>query len=224
MKVILTFDDSLKTHFDLVFPILEKYGFNATFFTTTTDELFDNDPRMSTEEMKILHDEGFEIANHSYHHRNMPSLNEKAIRENILRMEDFLDDLDIVKPVTYCYPGYSWSYRVRDVLESLGYKFARIGYTQTSLHFNPHKRTKIFYYPYEDCDNLLLRPTGILNITYGYGLDSFVKDLTNTPEGKAAIFVAHGFSDPLQFEEFKKITNYLHEHKEYEVVALRDLI
>lgn len=32
--VVLTFDDSARSHFDVVRPILLKYGFGATFFIT----------------------------------------------------------------------------------------------------------------------------------------------------------------------------------------------
>ena len=32
--VVLTFDDSAKSHFTIVRPILKKYGFGATFFIT----------------------------------------------------------------------------------------------------------------------------------------------------------------------------------------------
>ena len=32
--VVLTFDDSVKSHYTVVRPILKKYGFGATFFIT----------------------------------------------------------------------------------------------------------------------------------------------------------------------------------------------
>ena len=32
--VVLTFDDSVKSHFTIVRPILRRYGFKATFFIT----------------------------------------------------------------------------------------------------------------------------------------------------------------------------------------------
>lgn len=62
--VVLTFDDSAKTHSTIVAPILKKYGFGATFFVTEGFDFPDNKiDYMTWKEIAQLHRDGFEIGN-----------------------------------------------------------------------------------------------------------------------------------------------------------------
>ncbi len=67
--VVLTFDDSVRSHFTVVRPILLDYEFGATFFIT---EGFDFKPNkqdyMTWEQIAQLHRDGFEIGNHTRGH------------------------------------------------------------------------------------------------------------------------------------------------------------
>ena len=73
--VILTFDDAKKDHLSHVAPLFRELGFNATFFVTEMEAKpgqtgFEDKTRfMSWEEIAELHRLGFEIGNHSLHHR-----------------------------------------------------------------------------------------------------------------------------------------------------------
>ena len=64
--VVLTFDDSVASHATFVAPLLKKLGFGATFFITEGFEFTtDQEHYMTWEQIKALHDAGFEIGNHT---------------------------------------------------------------------------------------------------------------------------------------------------------------
>src|SRR6186713_3164610 len=65
--VVLTFDDAVKSHVDIVAPLLKEYGFGATFFISHA-WMNDSEYFMSWEEVAKLHQMGFEIGNHSWTH------------------------------------------------------------------------------------------------------------------------------------------------------------
>ena len=67
--VVLTFDDSVKSHYSVVRPILKKYGFGATFFVTEGFDFPTNKTDyMTWDEIAELHADGFEIGNHTRDH------------------------------------------------------------------------------------------------------------------------------------------------------------
>ncbi len=67
--VVLTFDDSVKSHFTVVRPILKRHGFKATFFITEGFDFATNkQDYMTWEEIAELHRDGFEIGNHTRDH------------------------------------------------------------------------------------------------------------------------------------------------------------
>jgi len=67
--VVLTFDDSSKSHFTVARPLLLKHKFNATFFITEGFDFPDNKKDyMTWQEITQLHKDGFEIGNHTVSH------------------------------------------------------------------------------------------------------------------------------------------------------------
>src|SRR5437588_5250516 len=68
--VVLTFDDSSKSHFTVARPLLKKYGFGATFFITEGFDFRTNKRDYLTwDEIGQLHRDGFEIGNHTRDHK-----------------------------------------------------------------------------------------------------------------------------------------------------------
>ena len=66
--IVLTFDDGNKSDYTYVGPLLKRYGFGATFFITEGLNFLNNKAHYVTwEEIRQLHDEGFEIGNHTRH-------------------------------------------------------------------------------------------------------------------------------------------------------------
>src|SRR5213592_3116007 len=68
--VVLTFDDASKSHVTVARPLLKKHGFGATFFVTEGFDFPTNKKDyMSWAEIRQLHDDGFEVGNHTRDHR-----------------------------------------------------------------------------------------------------------------------------------------------------------
>src|SRR5437660_5704986 len=67
--VVLTFDDSVASHYSVVRPMLKRYGFGATFFITEGFSFPRNkQDYMTWEQIAELHRDGFEIGNHTRDH------------------------------------------------------------------------------------------------------------------------------------------------------------
>src|SRR5947199_3218023 len=77
--VVLTFDDSSKSHFTVARPVLKKYRFGATFCVTEGFDFATNKrDYMTWEEIAGLHRDGFEIANHTRDHQGVTA---RTLRE-----------------------------------------------------------------------------------------------------------------------------------------------
>ena len=59
--IVLTFDDGKKSNATFAAPLLSRHGFGATFFITEGLEFSDKSRYMAWDEIKGLHDAGFEI-------------------------------------------------------------------------------------------------------------------------------------------------------------------
>ena len=82
--VVLTFDDSVASHYSVVRPILKRYGFGATFFISEGFS-FPTNKRdyMTWEQIKALHEDGFEIGNHTRDHLGVSLKTISKLREQI---------------------------------------------------------------------------------------------------------------------------------------------
>ena len=76
--VILTFDDGYKSQYSNAKPILDKYGFKATF-SIVCNYVGNGDNRMTWEEIKSLQQEGHDIASHTMNHDNLLSYLHKQL-------------------------------------------------------------------------------------------------------------------------------------------------
>ncbi len=77
--VILTFDDAVKSQFTVVVPLLEHYGFKATFYITHA-WMEDKEHFMSWEDAADLNRKGFEIGNHTWTHNVFDKPRENAAK------------------------------------------------------------------------------------------------------------------------------------------------
>ncbi len=78
--VILTFDDGVKSQLTFAAPLLKECGFNATFYITEgLNFLHDKTRYLTWEEVRELHDLGFEIGNHTQHHKSVANQSPEAV-------------------------------------------------------------------------------------------------------------------------------------------------
>jgi len=117
--VILTIDDGPSTAFvEKVSKTLKQYHASATFFCIGKN--IQADPSA----LKLIHQNGFEIGNHSFSHRNLTRLSDKEIKAEINRTSDLINQITGLKPTYFRPPGGAYNQRVKKVIESTGLKMA----------------------------------------------------------------------------------------------------
>src|SRR5262249_44584759 len=98
--VVLTFDDSCKSHYTVARPVLKKYGFSATFFITEGFDFKTNKrDYMSWEEIAQLHKDGFEIGNHTRDHKPVTDKTVKELPEQVRTLAEQCKKHGIPAPV-----------------------------------------------------------------------------------------------------------------------------
>jgi peptidoglycan-N-acetylglucosamine deacetylase len=209
--IVLTFDDAVKSQYTVVAPLLRQYGFGATFYVCEFPGMFgDTANSMSWEEIQQLSKWGFEIGNHTWHHRNLPGLTSTELNSELSYIENKCDSLGIPKLTSFCYPAYHTDSAAIPVLKQHGYTTARTGGDK------PWDLKK---------DDPLYVPS--FTIT---GDDSayFYRAIAQAEKGKVVVFTIHGVPDKVHPwvttppEVFKKYMKYLYDHQ-YHVIAMRDL-
>src|SRR4051812_866217 len=126
--VVLTFDDSVVSQFTVVRPLLKQYKFGATFFisegfgfpTNKTDY-------MTWEQIAQLHQDGFEIGNHTRDHMGVTRENLPRLREQIETINEHCKAHGIPRPQSFAYPGNAIAPEALPLLAELGIRFARRG-------------------------------------------------------------------------------------------------
>lgn len=127
----LTFDDGSQSHMDVVFPMLEEFGFKASFYVIAgltrerkIDPLAPNRVRpwwaeVSWEEWRAVAAAGHEIGNHSMTH---PAGGLPRVRDPARLLVEIRDSADLMrqklgrKPETFAYPYSKTNARVRSAV------------------------------------------------------------------------------------------------------------
>lgn len=121
-SVLITIDDGYKSNYDLAFPMLEEYGFNAVVFYIGVNSDASNGIYMDKDiinESKIKYP-NIEFASHTYdlHHENDYLLDYDTINNDFNRMKSVLDTK------YFAYPYGHVSKGIEDALENSNYKLA----------------------------------------------------------------------------------------------------
>ncbi|MDA2926396.1 family 78 glycoside hydrolase catalytic domain, partial [Acidobacteria bacterium AH-259-G07] len=218
--VVLTFDDGNQSDLTTVTPILKRYGFGATFFVTGG---LSRVRRLTWKDIKTLHEDGFEIGNHTGTHPNLILLSKEQIVAELEQIERACEEYGIPAPTTFAYPGSHTSPDVLQVLTEKGYVFSRRGVGPEFPHSDKGDLGPT-YDPTED-HPLLIPTTGASGPNWDFA--DFVSAVEQARAGKIAVLTFHGVPDvyphcstePAVFEKYMK---YLHEEG-FTVIALRDL-
>ena len=91
-RIALTFDDGPSIYTSAIMATLEKYNAKATFFVLGTRV------EMYPDLVKQLHDQGHEIANHSYNHKRLTTLNNNDILFQINHTNNLIMNVIGVEP------------------------------------------------------------------------------------------------------------------------------
>src|SRR6516225_3197250 len=124
--VVLTFDDSSRSHIAVAAPLLKKHGFGATFFITEGFDFATNSrDYMTWDEIARLHRDGFEIGNHTRDHRPPPARDPKGTLAQLAAIDAKCAANGIPKPVSFAYPGNVLDKDALPLLRQHGIRFAR---------------------------------------------------------------------------------------------------
>jgi peptidoglycan/xylan/chitin deacetylase (PgdA/CDA1 family) len=132
----VTFDDGFASTHEYAMPALLQEGLSATVFVVA-GTLGERDPSMdwvkdaptprralSAGQILELRDAGFEIGSHSYTHRDLPSLTESEVAEDLRQSREVLEDLVGRSVTLLAYPRGRHDARVRKAAETAGYRYS----------------------------------------------------------------------------------------------------
>ena len=223
--VVLTFDDGNKSDFTYVAPLLNRYGFGATFYITEGLNFLENKEYYLTwEEVHQLHQSGFEIGNHTRHHKNVNSQTQEELLADLEYIDTRCQQYNIPIPETFCYPGYNHGPQALEVLTKKGMRFARRGIYPEFPHESEGGRGPA--YDPNIHHRLLIPTTGASGPNWSF--DDFVWAVEQAKDEKIAILTFHGVP-ALEHpwvntfpDDFKVYMDFLNDHG-FTVIALRDL-
>lgn len=221
--VVLTFDDSVKSHFTVVRPILLKHKFGATFFITEGFEFkADKEHYMTWDEIARLHRDGFEIGNHTRDHLAVSDKTTDRLAVQVKAIQDRCREYGIPAPVSFAYPGNKIHDDALPILKQAGIRFARRGGTPEF----PKEGGKGFAYE-PGLDHPLLIPSAG-NARPVWKLEDFRQAVQQARHGRIAVLQFHGVPDQLHpwvntpVARFREYMQYLADN-DYKVIAMRDL-
>lgn len=221
--VVLTFDDSVKSQFTNVRPILLKHQFGATFFITEGFDFTTNkQDYMTWEEIAQLHRDGFEIGNHTRDHFGVNNKNFEQLGEQVDAIAKRCLQAGIPAPVTFAYPGNAMTDKAFPILRKHGIRFARRG---GAPEFDYESGRGVAFESGQD-HPLLIPSAG--DAKPQWEIEDFIRAVEQARQGRVAVLQFHGVPDRAHPwvntspEKFDAFMNYLATHQ-FHVIALRDL-
>src|ERR1700733_13647252 len=208
--VVLTFDDSVKSHFTIVRPILLAHKFRATFFITEGFNFkTDKQNYMTWEEIAHLYRDGFEIGNHTRDHMLISQKNLGRLKGQVEAINNRCAEFGLPRPTVFASPGNGIDPGALPILKSLGFKFARRG---GEPEF-PYKEGKGFAYEPGRDHPLLIPSAG--DARPNWTLDDFKRAVNQAKGGRIAVVQFHGVPDLVHtwvhcpVERFQQFMQYL---------------
>lgn len=191
-----------------------KYGFDATFFVCDFPIKNPNEEKefMNWDQINQLYKKGFEIGNHTGHHKNLTKLSPEEIKKEVSYIEQKCKDYGIPKPISLAYPGNRYDTISQKIIKEMGYKFARTG-------------GATFYKPNQDSPLAIPSFTVISSDKYKMRTMKALKDLN---ENEILVLTFHGIPDILHpnystsIELFEEILQYL-KNNNMEVISMKNL-
>ncbi|MDP6111349.1 MAG: polysaccharide deacetylase family protein [Planctomycetota bacterium] len=224
--VVLTFDDGNKSDRTFVADLLKRHGFGGTFYITEGLRFGANkDHYVTWEEIRELDEMGFEIGNHTQHHRNVTELSPEELTASVRHIENRCAEHGISKPATFCYPSFHNNAAAVRVIEEMDYLFARRGVSPEFPDGGEGGRGPA--YDPETHHPLLVPTTGYSGPDWSF--DDLVWAVDQATEGKIAVLCFHGVPGlehpwvTTDQTDFEKYMQYL-EDEGCTVIAMRELV
>lgn len=198
--VILTFDDNPKNQYTIAKPILDKYGFKATFFVICNLVGSDNVFEMNWQEVAALYKQGYDIESHTMNHKDLAKLSSQALEFEIGQSKQCLLDHSINATI-FAYP-YAEGDRNATVVNTVAkyYYLARTaGFSLMYLHCNGWDKGLLLYYnKSSQTDCRMYSNDGDLTYANRYDIRSWPHD---------DVAIRDSFNDTMVFKNFAELVN-----------------
>ncbi len=120
--ILLTFDDGYADAYTAAFPVLQRYGFQATFYVVT--DFVGRPGYLSTDQILEMAAAGMSFGSHAVSHRSLTSLSASRVEQELSQSRAGMEDL-LQRPVLdFCYPLGRFNQGVRQAVERAGYRSA----------------------------------------------------------------------------------------------------
>lgn len=209
--VVLTFDDGCASQYTVVAPLLKLHNFNATFFMCEFPPNYkDSTKYMTWGQVKALSEMGFEVGNHTLSHAKINKITNQQYIEQVKAIEYKCDSMAIEKLESFAYPAYDLNASALEILQQLGYKYARAGGNRP-------------YNPLEDHPFLI--PSWAMKAD---NKDEIIDAFNQAKNGNIVVITIHGVPDiehpwvNTPPELFKEHLQYLTDHN-FKVISIKDL-
>jgi peptidoglycan/xylan/chitin deacetylase (PgdA/CDA1 family) len=194
--VLLSFDDNLKGDFIYAKPILDKYGFKATFFIICNKTGVSGTARFlnrtNWQDISAMQKDGMDIESHTMNHRHLNHLSANALNFEIGGSKQCLANHGY-HAISFAYPYNEGSNNATVVnLVAKYYNMARSGTEPLMfLHCNGYKKS-----PQKDCRTY--SPDGKLTYANRYAVRSLSFDVDE---------IKNSFNNAAIFADFIKVVN-----------------
>lgn len=180
--IVLTFDDGHYSNYKFAFPILQQYGFTATFFIIA--DRIETPFYMNPAALQELAAADMEIASHGLTHTFLPLLAMREIHRELEESKTVLEQVTGHTVHSFAYPGGHFDGRVLHCLQDSGYEAAAsciVGFNTVATDRFRLRRVEIRRgTSIDDFKNALTRK----NILFYQGVDS-VKRMVKKSVGLA---------------------------------------
>lgn len=118
--VVITFDDGYRDTYETALPLLQRYGFTGVLFMPAGEI----GRRLTRDELLTMRAAGWDIAAHSYTHRELTSLSAAAQEAEIKQAKAALDQALAQNTRYFCYPNGRYDQDTLRLLAKYGFVMA----------------------------------------------------------------------------------------------------
>ena len=119
--VVITFDDGYRDNYEHAFPLLEAYGFRATFFLLTGLIDDGNEAYVTWDQVTEMHAAGMEMEAHGYTHSDLSGRDVDYLVWQVLGAKEAIEARTGEPVRFFCYPSGEYDDLVIRVLHSAHY-------------------------------------------------------------------------------------------------------